>query len=451
MNESTSKLSIHRILGPRTLLIIRILALIALTIASYITWTSMNVDVDIIGCDAETGVGCGTVLESRWSKWLGIPVSFGGMIIYAGIFLATLLISKRPSRLFQSSLIFLTIMAAGSALWFTGLQIFEVQSYCVYCMTVHVCGLALAVLVFYRMLNDGSRQDNEKVIRATMIPARTAIVAILLGVVGVATLISGQLIATANISVSDEQLIVSTTNETNPSNSSEFTSTPASMIETLIPREVTFVKDSLTMTLGEYPILGRPDAEHIIGIMFDYTCSACRKMHEFLREAQSTFNNQFAIVMIPVPLDSKCNHYTKQKTSYSHRNACLFAKMALAVWNTKPEAFDEFDDLMFKPQYPPTADAARKLANRLVGKTEMDGAMVNPRVKQLVQFSLSLFYSPMFSKQAVPILLTSKQKIYGVPDSMEELQLLLVEQLGIQPGRQLVAASTNEDNKENSL
>ena len=37
-------------------------------------------------------------------------------------------------------------MAAGSATWFIGLQVFEIKSFCLYCMGVHLCSLLICGL-----------------------------------------------------------------------------------------------------------------------------------------------------------------------------------------------------------------------------------------------------------------------------------------------------------------
>src|SRR6478672_7609227 len=64
-----------------------LLAAIACGVAGYLAYQSLTGKTPS-GCGE--GGGCEDVLHSRWSTWLGIPVSLSAVAVYAGLFLASL-------------------------------------------------------------------------------------------------------------------------------------------------------------------------------------------------------------------------------------------------------------------------------------------------------------------------------------------------------------------------
>lgn len=70
------------------------LAWIAFVVSGYLAWHSVT-ESAVAGCDAGSASGCDEVLDSAWSKWLGIPVALPGLGCYAA--LATLSVLDRKS------------------------------------------------------------------------------------------------------------------------------------------------------------------------------------------------------------------------------------------------------------------------------------------------------------------------------------------------------------------
>ena len=42
----------------------------------------------------------------------------------------------------------------------------------------------------------------------------------------------------------------------------------------------------IVLESGEFPVLGPPDAPHLVVVLADYTCPHCRKLHGMLTEAR---------------------------------------------------------------------------------------------------------------------------------------------------------------------
>jgi len=140
--------------GPRGAILrwsLRALSLVALLVSGFLAWISLTQDVALAGCGGVAFFDCDAVLGSRWATWFGLPVSVPAVAVYGAMLAATILIGPRFSPALRTwawhALIPLAVAAAGAALWFTGLLIFQNEALCPYCLAVHACGLAMAGLV----------------------------------------------------------------------------------------------------------------------------------------------------------------------------------------------------------------------------------------------------------------------------------------------------------------
>ena len=225
---------------PLVPLIITLLALIAVALSAYLAWSTWHQQT-LLGCGGE-GANCEEVIETRWGKWFGIPVSAAGVLVYSAIFLLSFSMRKHASRNQWLALIFFSVLASASALWFICLQIFEIKSYCYYCMAVHACGLTIALIVF-----------NKAPLRRLNI--QVALATILAGIAAVVVLAAGQ------FKISDDlPLPVTEPNETTPQ-VSEPQEIPSH-------RKVILAKGKLWFSLGDFPFIGRGDASQFRGTLF---------------------------------------------------------------------------------------------------------------------------------------------------------------------------------------
>ncbi len=133
---------------------LRVLAWTGLVLSAYLTLESLG-QVKIVGCAGGETVDCESVIASQWSTWLGLPVALGGLGCYLGLAILTALLGMRgptARRWIGALLVMLSVVAAGSGLWFIGLQLFVIEKICTFCMRVHACSLTIAALVSWAMV-----------------------------------------------------------------------------------------------------------------------------------------------------------------------------------------------------------------------------------------------------------------------------------------------------------
>ena len=115
----------------------RILCTIALGISGYLAYTAFNTS-EVYGCGGGEVFDCGHVLNSRYAKILGMPVSVPAFGMYASLLGVLAFFRKEtPEKLLSVGWGMLTVgaLSAGlAALWFTSIQVFELQHLCAYCL-----------------------------------------------------------------------------------------------------------------------------------------------------------------------------------------------------------------------------------------------------------------------------------------------------------------------------
>jgi hypothetical protein len=183
--------------------------------------------------------------------------------------------------------------------------------------------------------------------------------------------------------------------------------------------------------LDETPLIGRPDARHVLVSLFDYTCHHCREMHPVLVETQQQFSNQLAIINLPMPLDGSCNPVVR-RTLPPHTNACALARIGLTVWKAARKHSAAFDDWVFTPERPPLPAEAEAYARHLVGADAFDKAATNGWVANQIQQDVSLYAAVYrkFHKGAMPEVIVGTNLISGVFNRGQLLQML-AEQFGL--------------------
>ncbi len=144
---------------------IRVAALVALIASTALAKSSIQ-GGDLFGCNALPQFDCEHILKSPWAKWLGIPVSLPGVAVYAAILLGSFLIRPRVSfrvrHIAWVAISGLSLLAAGSAVWFLGLMAVELEKICLYCLVAHSCGLTIATLVLWHIVKrprEGARRS----------------------------------------------------------------------------------------------------------------------------------------------------------------------------------------------------------------------------------------------------------------------------------------------------
>jgi uncharacterized membrane protein len=121
------------------------LAITGMILSGYLTYSAWQ-GQSVAGCTV--GSACDVVLNSRWSKLLGMPISFWGFLTYA--LLAAIAWNKTtPSQWKMAWTV--TIIGLLYSLYLTGVSLIVLNSACPYCLTsLGVMTAIFAVLLMRR-------------------------------------------------------------------------------------------------------------------------------------------------------------------------------------------------------------------------------------------------------------------------------------------------------------
>lgn len=279
---------------------IRLLALVAAGLSTLLLAESTREGAALPGCGGEGGwlSGCSRVLASEWSSWLGVPVALGGVAFYVAVFGTALYVGPgRPAKVQRRAwrvLAFAAVACGLSGLWFVLVQALLLKGWCVYCTAVHATGIVVMGMV----LGSGH-------IRRTRSGRYAAA-----GALPVAALVVGQVFAPPGL----------VEGESSPwQRGAEVAQGDAAAAIVLDSgsgplRVLTLDAPGMALRLSPYetPMMGSPDAEHLLVYVFDYGCGFCRDMHAMLVAVLDRYNgeeqdrNRLGIVLVPAPKDAVC-------------------------------------------------------------------------------------------------------------------------------------------------
>ena len=437
--------------GRRWLILVQALLGVAVIGAGYLAWVSIS-NGALAGCGP--GSGCDKVLQSRWAYWLTLPVSIPAVLVYLALLGGTILVRKGSSsdeeRGAWAAIIPLAVVVAGAALWFIGLQGFVIKAFCKLCMAAHIFGFTAALFCLRNiplaadpatpMWSSGSAKRG--------VPRSAVLLLVLAGLVGVAVLAGGQLL------VQKERNVVAAppigglqpahgaaavspakraTNSTPAAAVGQSVSLPPSPNARLIaPRLLSLYTNQFLIRLDDVPLIGSPDAPHVIVYLFDYTCPHCRELHGILAAAQRQFSNQLAIVSLPMPMSTNCNPFIPGHF-ISSSNSCDYAQLGLAVWLAKPEVQCQYNDWFFTPEKPVSVEQARAYAVQLVGAAQLEASLANPKLQEQIITDCLLHYTnwQATGRPTMPQLILGQAVSVGPLNSVEHLLALLSRYLGM--------------------
>jgi protein-disulfide isomerase len=304
-------------------------------------------------------------------------------------------------RLAWGAVLVLVGAAAGSAVWFTIVQRWFIGAFCPYCMATHVTGLLLATLVIWR----APRQFDDD--SAGAVPRR---------VIGPLPAIGLALAGLALAGILAACQVGFTPRAVHRGGQSQ-NSLPA-----IDPRTV--------------PLVGSPDALYIVTLLFDYKCPHCQQMHFMLDEAIRRYGGKLAFALCPAPLNRQCNPYIPRDMD-EYKDSCELARIGLAVWVAKREAFGAFDRWMFSLESgdrwrPRSLDAARAKAVELVGQAKFDVARADPWIDRYLQTSIRIYGNTVQNgNNAVPKLVFGSRWVIPQPVDGGDLVSILHDSLGM--------------------
>lgn len=351
------------------------LLLIAIGIAGYLALQALT-GSQVAGCGPEEG--CGKVLSSKWSSILTVPISIPGLLTYLALLLITQLMNLHDkSAGFMGATLALAIIFG--ALWFTGLQIFIIKSFCKYCCITHAVASVASVLILFTIFkkeeekkgkktapqkNKGSKKQRAKlakqgkstvsspVVEAQAKVARVGFVlpALLgLGLVG-ATIITQSLGPEKDrsaITESEYDLIT------------PYRASSDQPLQLAYTGGTTIIQENVLQQLtigkaqdGKAPVL--------LTYIFDWTCDHCRALHEklsHLSEEGSAYglDDQYIITYLPGSYETASETLHRIMYATGQHDASFYKEIEEKLYSGQVKA-------MFNP-----------VKNLLIDKYEQDG------------------------------------------------------------------------------
>ncbi|MEX0585067.1 MAG: thioredoxin domain-containing protein, partial [Pirellulales bacterium] len=203
-------------------------------------------------------------------------------------------------------------------------------------------------------------------------------------------------------------------------------------------RLVKFLGGKLTLDAYKHPLIGSPDAPHIVVELVSYDCPHCRKVHTFVQEALERYGDQVALLVMPVPLDLDCNKLVTDPAA-SHQGACGTARRAISIARLNPSAFVKFHDfLMTGKDKPPAMERIVPKANGLVDRDRLRELVNGPEVAKQLESYIDL-YSQLQNKShnsksfGLPVQILGDNVMSGAVEKPEDVFKAWEENLGVKP------------------
>lgn len=386
---------------------------LALALSAYLGWHFLT-GGSVIGCGG--GSPCDQVLNSRWSSIGGVvPVSGLAAGAYLALLVAGFFIGPGTEasarRLAWGAMLVLVGAAAGSAVWFIIVQKWIIGSFCPYCMTAHVAGLLLAILVVWqapRQLASGS----EEISPSQSAPPPRVIRRLPATGLALAGMASAGVMAICQACI-----------------------TPPTAYRAGESRNSVPAIDPQAA-----PMVGSPEAPYVVKLLFDYQCPHCQQLHFMLNEVVRRYNGKLAFGLCPTPLNTQCNPYIPRDVP-EFKGSCELAKVGLAVWLAKREAYPTFELWMFLLEsgdrwQPRHLDAAKAKAVELVGQAPFDAAFTDPWIDRYLQTCIRIYGTTIQGDHnAVPKLVYGSHWVIPQPNDADDLVSILHDSLGLpEPG-----------------
>ena len=390
---------------------------LALVLSAIMSWHFLAGGT-MVGCGG--GSPCEQVLNSQWSVIAGIiPISGLAMGLYLALLVASFFIGPGTEapirRLAWSAMLIMAGAVAGSAVWFTILQKWVIGNFCPYCITTHITGLLLTVLVFSQARKEFGKQTKDIQVKSptkvqrnsTSTPFQTIrpLSGLGLGLIG---LVLSGILATCQVVL-----------------------TPSAVYSDGESQNKLPVFDYHTS-----PMVGSPNAPYVVTLLFDYQCPHCQKIHFMLDEAINRYNGKLAFVLCPAPLNTNCNPYV-QKDVEAFKNSCELAKISLAVWVARPDAFFSFENWMYTFEsgdmwHPRSLETTRAKAVELVGREKFDAAFTNPWIGEYMQNCVEIYGQTIRNGQSgIPKLIFGSRWVIPTPYDADEFVIILQNSLAV--------------------
>ena len=123
-----------------------VLSVAGLLVSAYLVYEHLT-SATTFACPATGTIDCVKVTTSRWSTFLGVPVSFLGLGFFVVMVLATLPVAWRAGPALGTVRLVLTAGGVAFAVYLVWVELFRVDAICLWCTAVHAVVLALFVVL----------------------------------------------------------------------------------------------------------------------------------------------------------------------------------------------------------------------------------------------------------------------------------------------------------------
>jgi protein-disulfide isomerase len=348
-----------------------------------------------------------------------LPVSGLALGAYLAMLVASLFIGPATEvsirRLTWRAMLVLAGSVAGSAVWFTIIQKWVIGDFCIYCMTIHITGLLLAALIFWRAIKEFDEHSNDILLMSSAMvknvsPATPKRIIRPLSAMGLALigLFLAGILAAFQVGFSSSSVYHDGESQDN---------LPA-------------------VDYHDVPMVGSPDAPYVVTLLFDYQCSHCQKIHFMLNEAIRRYSGKIAFALCPAPLNTHCNPYVPRDVD-AFKNSCELAKIGMAVWVASREAFPAFENWMFTFEsgdswHPRSLETVRAKAVELVGQAKFDAALSDTWIGKYMQTCIRIYGLTIRNgKGGIPKLIFGSRWVIPEPYNADDFIMILQKSLSV--------------------
>ena len=364
------------------------------------------------GCGARSG--CAAVTTGRWSRLGMIPVAPLGAVLYAALLFGSLvraLADGWHGRAWEMATAVVALVAVGGAAWFTGLQLLVIRRLCLYCMAAHLSACASAGLLLVGLAPwAGPTWPTAAIVAAAAVVAlaagQTAIVPQRHAVVAAGGE-AGKTVAGAE-----------RTPLPNPA-----PAPPAPRpANAALQRQCRLLGGSVVLNVDGWPLLGRPDARHVVAALFDLTCAECHHLHRLLAAAVEARPDWLAVALVPVPMHPACNPAVTC-TRDAAAQACDYARLAWAVWLAGGDRYADWDRYVTAEATGQPYGLALLRARELVNLTRFRPREPDPFLDRAVATGVGLYRAA--GRPKVPAVLLPAGLLQGHVSDLAALMRIL--------------------------
>lgn len=136
------------------------LSILGLGLSAYLTYMHFNNPTGL-ACPVSTHIDCTKVVTSAWSVIFGIPVPVYGVAFFVAMVALTSPWAWRlTSPLVVRARLAATVVGLGMVLWLVFVELFKLDTICLWCTSVHLVTFALFLAVALVTVNAGLTVDD---------------------------------------------------------------------------------------------------------------------------------------------------------------------------------------------------------------------------------------------------------------------------------------------------